>query len=122
CEEPDHLAAIREAGVLRVVSRNGPTTYYQDRHGPAGFEYELARRFAEQLGVDLEIGTEHSLEALFQVLERGEADIAAPGLTVTPERRHRLDFSVPYMDVTQHILYRSGTRRPRSPEDLLGKR
>lgn len=122
CEEPDHLAAIREAGVLRVVTRNGPTTYYQDRNGPTGFEYELAQRFAEQLGVALEIRTEHSLEALFQSLEHGEADIAAAGLTMTPERLQRLDFATPYMDVTQHVLYRRGEGRPRTADDLVGKR
>lgn len=122
CQEPDHLDAIREAGVLRVVTRNGPTTYYQDRHGPAGFEYELALRFASELGVELEIRTEHSLEALFQALERGEADIAAAGLTITPERRTRLNFSTPYMDILQYVLYRRGETRPREPADLIGKR
>src|SRR5690625_7280245 len=50
CQEPDQLDAIRETGTLRVVTRNGPTTYYQDRSGPTGFEHELARRLAPELG------------------------------------------------------------------------
>lgn len=120
-EEPDHLDAIREEGVLRVITRNGPTTYYQDRNGPTGFEYELARRFAERLGVDLEIRTEHSLEALFRALEEGRADLAAAGLTKTPERRNRVAFSEPYMEIEQYLLYRRGEPRPRTVQDLIGK-
>lgn len=122
CQEPDQLDAIRETGTLRVVTRNGPTTYYQDRSGPTGFEYELARRFAQELGVELEIRTEHSLEAVFQAVERGDADLAAAGLMATAQRRSRLAFSLPYMDVEQFVLYRRGTPRPRGPTDLIGKR
>src|SRR5690606_38511399 len=72
--------------------------------------------------VRLEVQTEHSLEALFRTLQRGEADIAAAGLTITPERRQVLDFAVPYMEISQYILYRRGEPRPRGPEDLIGQR
>ena len=41
CSGGDHLSQIKEEGVLRIVTRNGPTTYYEDRNGPAGFEYVL---------------------------------------------------------------------------------
>ncbi len=44
---PTALERVQEDGVLRVITRNSPTTYYQDRNGPTGFEYELAERFAE---------------------------------------------------------------------------
>ena len=50
CKEPTTIERIQEDGVLRVVTRNSPTTYFQDRTGEAGFEYELARRLADRLG------------------------------------------------------------------------
>src|SRR5690606_36797142 len=50
CGSSDHLQEIRDAGVLRVLTRNSPTTYFEDRNGPTGFEYDLAQRFAEHLG------------------------------------------------------------------------
>ena len=43
---------MQKEGVLRVITRNSPATYFQDRNGETGFEYELAKRFAERLGVE----------------------------------------------------------------------
>ena len=49
------LERIAATGTLRVVTRTSPTTYYTDEAGPRGIDYELARGFAERLGVALEI-------------------------------------------------------------------
>jgi len=38
---------------LAELTRNGPTTYYEGADGPAGLEYDLAKMFADQLGVKL---------------------------------------------------------------------
>jgi membrane-bound lytic murein transglycosylase F len=121
CEQPDRLQAIREAGVLHVITRNGPTTYYEDRHGAAGFEYELARQFADHLGVRLEIRTESSLEALFEAVQTRRADIAAAGLTITPERLERFQFAPPYLDIEQQVLVRTGRPAPLAAADLVGR-
>ena len=51
------LEQVQNAGVIKVVTRNAPTTFYQGPEGPVGPEYELARGFAEFLGVELEIYT-----------------------------------------------------------------
>jgi membrane-bound lytic murein transglycosylase F len=121
CEQPDRLQSIRNEGILRVITRNGPTTYYQDRHGPAGFEYELARQFAEQLGVKLEITTRASLDQLFDALRDKRADIAAAGLTVTGERQQDFHFAPPYLDIDQLVLVRSGRPVPLAAGDLVGR-
>ncbi len=52
---PTTLERIQEQGVLHVITRNSPSTYFQDRNGETGFEYELVKRFANQLGVELKI-------------------------------------------------------------------
>lgn len=49
-DKPSTLERIKEDGVLRVVTRNSPATYFQDRNGETGFEYELVKRFADDLG------------------------------------------------------------------------
>ena len=41
------LQRIERSGELTVVTRNGPTTYYEGPNGPAGFEYDLASLFAD---------------------------------------------------------------------------
>ncbi len=122
CTEKDQPKSIKEQGTLRIVSRNGPTSYFEDRTGATGFEYELARLFAEYLDVELEVTVLHSLEEIFESLEDNNVHLAAAGLTITEEREKRLNFSPTYMEIKQYVLYRAGTKRPKSPEDLAGKK
>ncbi|EIO9964862.1 hypothetical protein LRK59_003277, partial [Listeria monocytogenes] len=35
--KPTTLEQVQQAGVLRVVTRNSPATYFQDRNGETGF-------------------------------------------------------------------------------------
>ena len=49
------LDAIKERGVLRVLTRNNETSFFLYRGQEMGFEYELVKRFAEQLDVRLQI-------------------------------------------------------------------
>lgn len=122
CGRPvDSLEAIRERGELRFVTRNGPTTYYRERGEPAGFEYDLARRFAQELGVQLTVVPVFSLDGLFSALRRGEADIAGAGLTLTPERAAAFPASAAYHEQRPQVVYRTGSPRPRSLADLEGR-
>ena len=79
---PTALERVQKEGVLRVITRNSPATYFQDRNGETGFEYELAKRFAERLGVELKIETADNLDDLYAQLSReGGPALAAAGLT-----------------------------------------
>ncbi len=116
--EPSGLERVLERGTLTIVTRSAPTAYYRDQHGSTGLEYELARGFARQLGVKLEVRHADSLNELFRMVERGRVDLAAAGLSVTDQRRQRLRFSTPYMSVTEQVIYRRGEHRPRKLADL----
>ncbi len=59
------LEQIRERGVLRVGTLNNQLSYYIGPDGPAGLDYELAREFAEELGVKLEVKPAYRLSAYF---------------------------------------------------------
>ncbi len=122
-EKPSELERIQEEGVLRVITRNSPSTYFQDRNGEAGFEYELAKRFASNLGVELQIETADNIEDIFNRLNRpGGPALAAAGLVASEGRQELARFTRSYLDVTTQVVYRSGQRRPTSPKDLIGKR
>jgi len=116
------LERVQRSGVLEVVTRNAPTTYYIGSEGPVGPEYELALGFAEFLGVALEIYTLDSPAAIIPEVARGRAHLAAAALTVTPSRREEVTFGPAYKEVTQQLVYRKNTRRPRAPEQLVGRR
>ena len=123
CNEPNTLERIQEDGVLRVVTRNSPTTYFQDRNGEAGFEYELARKFAERLGVSLQMETADNLDDLYQRLNspNGPA-LAAAGLGISASRQSLFDYSISYLEAVTQVAYRAGNRRPTQPQDLVGQR
>lgn len=108
-----HLEEIRERGELRVLSRYGPTTYLIKGDELAGFEYELAQRFAKHLNVNLKIIVPDNLGDMLHLIEQGKADIAAAGLTVTTARKDIIRFGPIYQEVTQQLVYRQGGKKPK---------
>lgn len=122
---PDMLERVKTSGKLVVLSQNGPTTYYEDASGThTGFEYGMLRAFAEELGVELEIRDVHDLDLMFSRLRDPleGAQLAAAGLTVTPERREQVRFTPSYFEIRQQVIYRLGEERPRVAGDLEGKK
>lgn len=113
------LQQVQHDGVLQVLTRNSPTTYFDGPHGTSGLEYDLITAFAKHLGVKADIRTENNLQSILQQIESGQAQIAAAGLTVTEQRKKRMRFTSPYQYVTQQLIYRTGTVRPHSIKDLL---
>jgi len=109
-------------GKLRVVSRVNPATFVVDKHGPSGIEFELARAFAEQLGVELEMLPAANIGEVYAALDSGAADVAASGLSPRNAASGSYWYSSPYLEVRQQIVYRSDAQRPASLADLVGKR
>ena len=122
CGDGDALERVLAEGEMVVATRNGPTTYFIDKGQEAGFEHELVKRFAEELGVTVRYESLHNLGDILESVRRGQVDFAAAGLTVTPSRAAEFRFSKPYYDIQPAILYLAGTQRPRSVEDLVGGR
>lgn len=117
---PSALDRILEQNELIVITRNGPTTYYEGPNGPTGFEYELARRFAEYLGVQLSIVVPPNFTDILPLTALGDAHLAAAGLTATRKRRQKVRFGPVYQEITPQLVYRSGSVRPKSLADLDG--
>ena len=121
-QPPSLLGEILALGELRVITRNSPTTFYTGSNGPEGPEYDLVSGFATFLGVDLKLETADRFSDLLGAVENGRSHIAAAGLTATPERAARVDFGPSYQTVTQYLIYKLGSGRPRTVQDLFGKR
>lgn len=118
---PSKLETVKMRGYITVVTRNSPTTYFEDRGGKTGYEYELAQSFADYLGVELRLNVADSIGEIYQQLETGEADIAAAGLTQTDERQRWFRYATPYQTVSEVVVYKRGTRKPRELSELPGK-
>ena len=97
------LKDIREEGVLRALINYNSTSYFIYRGEPMGFEYELLTQLADHLGVRLELVISTNLDNEFEVLNRGDVDIIAHGMTVTNERKWEVDFTE-YLYLTRQVL------------------
>lgn len=116
--KPTLLNRVQTNGELVVVTRISPSTYFESQNGPLGLEYDLARLFAQELGVELRLVAADDLGQIFNLLATRNADLAAAGITVTAEREQRFRFTEPYMSVQQQLVYRTGKSRPRQLDDL----
>ena len=96
---------IRKRRVLRVLLRNNAASYFLYRGELMGFEYELAREFANYHGLRLEVVVPPSYRELTTWLLEGKADIAMGFLEPDDlQRRLGIDYSDPYHYARQHIV------------------
>lgn len=114
------LQKVQDKGVLRVLTRNSGTTYYEGPYGPTGLEYDMAAGFAHYLGVRLDMKVPEPFSQILEDIKAGDADMAAAGLTVTDERRQQVNFSISYQRITPQLVYRIGTASPQNLDDLHG--
>src|SRR5512145_406424 len=89
---PRALEQIRARGVITVATRNSPLSYYEGAAGPEGPEYELARAFAERLGVRLELTLAKTAAAALEAVSRNRAQLAAAGLVAGEAPRVRVRY------------------------------
>lgn len=118
---PTQLEQVLEAGELRVLSSNGPTTYYEGSNGLTGFEYSLVKGFADSLGLKLVIEDESDLDKMLSSVAGRKVHLAAAGLTPLESRNSNVTFATPFMQVTQQLVYNSRRPQPVSIKDLNNK-
>ena len=122
CEQPlirNDLEEIKARGELRVITRNNATCYYEGPHGFVGFEYDLARAFAEHLGVKIKVIVLDNYQDMVLSLLRGDADLIAAGFTAADHHKQRLAFGPGYLEVYQQVVGRRDGPEPKNVEDLL---
>ena len=117
---PSVLEQVQQQNELIVITRNGPTTFYEGPAGSTGFEYELASLFADYIGVELRMLVPPSFSDILPLTALGDAHFAAAGLTITEKRKKKVRFGPVYQEITPQLVYRSGSTRPKTLADLDG--
>jgi len=124
CDQPlfkNDLQAIKAKGVLKIITRNNGTCYYEGPHGWEGFEYKLASAFADHLGVKLEVLVLEKEKSMVDALLAGEADLIAASFVATNDLRQHLTFGPAYHRVRQLVIGRRDGPRIKSVSDLVGQ-
>ena len=87
-----------------------------------GFEKDIIEKLAEKMNRKL-VFVQNEWDSLIPGLERGDYDIAANGIEITPEREQEVFFSRPYYSTfEQNISRADDTRMDKNIQDLNGKK
>jgi len=107
-EQPRHtdgLDGIKKRRVLRVLLRNNAASYFLYKGELHGFEYELAKAFAEANRLRLEVIVPDTHAQLLEWLQEGRGDVAAGFLEPSDELIARgFAFSRPYHFAPRHLV------------------
>jgi cyclohexadienyl dehydratase len=102
------LARIRASGVLRVGLPGDYAPFAVERDGELfGADIELTKAFATQEQLQLRF-VRTSWATLLQDYRAGRFDVAAGGISVTPERSAAAGFSIPYHSGGKTPIVRCG--------------
>ena len=107
-----------ELGRLVAAIVPGPDTYFMDAEGkPAGFEYDLLKRFAGSLNVSLELKVIDDHQAALRAGETAAVHVVAIGAEGIPPPG-ALVAGPPYQSVQPVLVYRIDQQQPLDWLDL----
>ncbi len=109
-----HLTKLNSKKKLIAFTDNNAYSYFIYKGKTMGFEYELLKRLGKSLGKEIEIKVIKSIKEMIDKLNNGEGDLIAMNLTVTKERRKKLDFTKP-LNTTRQVLVQ---RKPKNWRNL----
>ncbi|WP_084077649.1 amino acid ABC transporter substrate-binding protein [Demequina sp. NBRC 110057] len=117
------LTDVQDAGVI-VVGTEGtyrPFTFHADGSGDlTGYDVEVARAVADQLGVEVQF-EETQWDALLTGLEAGRFDAVFNQVGITPEREGTYTFSTPYTYSNGVLVTTADNTDIASFDDLEGR-
>ena len=102
----EELNRILEENKLVAITDYNSINYFVYRGKTMGYQYELLNKYADYIGVDLEIQVNNSLSNKFRCLNQGECDVIGIDLTVTKERSKFVDFTIPHSLSRQVLVQR----------------
>ena len=100
--DKDDYGRILHNNEIKIVTRFGPSDYYEIKNEENGYTYDVMKGFADFIGVKLKVVTMDSLEDAVNALNNREVDILA-NMGVT----NNVKTSYAYNKVNQYIVYNS---------------
>ena len=115
------LPDIRERGELVVLTANSSTSYFNYRGEPMGFQYELAQQFVQSLGLKMKLKVVNDMAQMVQCLLKGEGDLIAYNLDITPAWKDSLIYCGEENITHQVIVQRRGREAIDDVTQLIDK-
>ncbi|MFP6745194.1 MAG: transporter substrate-binding domain-containing protein, partial [Alphaproteobacteria bacterium] len=103
------IETIKERGVMRVGLDFFIPWAMRAKNGDlVGFEIDVATRVAQDMGVEIEF-VPTAWDGIIPALMSGKFDVVIAGMSVTPERHLRINFTAPYASSGMLIAANSST-------------
>ncbi|GAB2517029.1 hypothetical protein GCM10008940_19430 [Microbulbifer agarilyticus] len=113
---------IQKSNVIRLLTYNGPTSYFMWKGVLMGFDYDLAKEFSEKHDIDLQVIAVPHDQSLIEWLKAGRGDLAGATLTITEKRRQQgVEFTTPYKETAAQVLSNSDSSPITNLQDLNGR-
>ncbi len=126
----DDLDSMIQRRAIRILTTYNKTNFFIDDGRLRGFEYELLQQYRAHLKTRVRKRSWPTVflfipvpfDELLPALAAGRGDIAAAGLTITPEREQLVAFTTPYIrGVEEIVVTAEGVSGLERIEDLSGR-
>lgn len=97
-------AQTPDAAPLRVVTKPFAPLVFRENDQWRGFSIELWEEIARRIDIAYEWIEVASVTEQIEAVEKGRADVAIAGISITKEREERIDFSYPYFNSGLQIM------------------
>lgn len=121
CDNGKSLEDVKSAGKL-VMATSPDFPPFESLEGSevVGIEVEILEKFAEAIGVELEI-KQMDFDSVLPGVQSGKYDVGVSGITITEDRKKNADFTEPYFMASQAIVVLKDSNI-KSKADLKGKK
>lgn len=117
---PIEIDQQKNSRIVVGVDSDYPPFEFLDNNGePTGYNVDLTRAIARQMGLDVAFRSGPWAE-IREALARGEVDMVQ-GMLYSPERDETFDFSPAHAVISQAVVVRAGTEIPGDLTALAGK-
>lgn len=117
------LQAIKDSGVIDVITLYSSTSYFIYKGEAMGYEYELLKDFAASQDLKINIKVAPNITQLTEMLLNGEGDLVMYNIPVTNDMKKRIEYCG-RETITQQVLVQRANRKDTILNDvpqLIGK-
>ena len=121
-EDRDLLEVIKERGTIIVATEGtwSPWTYHNEKDELVGFDLDVMKAIAKEIGVECEFVVAE-WDSLLAGVDSKRFDIVANGVEINEDRQKKYDFTDPYGYIRTALIVKKGNTDIKSFEDLDGK-
>ncbi len=117
------VATTTQAADLRICTEGAypPFSEINNAGGVVGFDVDIANALCTEMGKTCEIAATE-WDAIIPALEEGKCDAIVASMSITEERKQRIDFTDKYYQTPAKFAAKTGVDWKDTPEGLAGKR